>query len=189
MQSTAHYFIALLLPSNVKDMLADQQAYFKKQMPYKQWTYREDFHITVKFLGAVSQEKMKLLLAELEVIKQSDPFSITIKGTGTFGKEAQPRVLWARVETSESLENLYQNVEVAVEQAGFTKESRPFRPHITLGKKWAGPPLSTVQQLVTSYHTAIHAHVHVQEIVIYKIHPLKQPKYEVMHRFNLNGGV
>src|SRR5699024_1450185 len=99
----------------------------------------------------------------------------------------KPRVLWACVDKTDTLTFLYEQVEAAADRAGFTKETRPYRPHITLAKKWDGSPN---WELVKTMQTQFKEKriLQVEEIVVYQIFPNQRPKYKVVSSFNLSGG-
>src|SRR5699024_11675109 len=77
---------------------------------------------------------------ELKQIENANAFSTKAGGVGIFGNPVNPRVLWVGADKTDALAFLYEQVEAAANRAGFTKETRPFRPHITLAKRCDGSP-------------------------------------------------
>jgi len=183
----AHYFVAIPLTKALKNHFSVWQEELKEKLPYKQWTNKLDLHITLKFLGAVEREQLNRLHQELQQVENANAFSTKTGGVGVFGNPVKPRVLWADVDKTDALAFLYEQVEGAAARAGFAKETRPFRPHITLAKKWDSSPNSepveTMQALFKEKRL-----LQVEEIVIYQIYPKQTPKYKVVSRFNLSGG-
>ena len=87
-------------------------------------------HITLKFLGDVTEKDLNAVAAALGEVK-AEPFSVQIKGLGAFpGKSV--RVLWLGLQGDFS--KLYLGIENALEPLGFPPEARGFSPHITLGR-------------------------------------------------------
>ncbi|WP_338750760.1 RNA 2',3'-cyclic phosphodiesterase [Bacillus sp. FJAT-52991] len=166
-----HYFFALALPEKIKEQL--HQAFLDRNLPFARAVHEQDLHLTLAFLGEAEGGKLKK--ARDGVTKALDtfsPFALTIDSFGTFGKEEQPRIFWAGVKLEPKLNQLQQAVSTACREAGFQLESRPFRPHITLARKWQGekaylPPVSP---------TAIH--FFTEKVVLYKTHLDRSPKYE-----------
>lgn len=181
---SAHYFIAIPLPEKIQILFSKWQEELKGKIPYKQWPYQEDLHITLKFLGPVADNKLTALKNELQTIKNHQAFSINVGGIGTFGNPVKPRVLWAGAEKTEALSSLYEKVEEATVNAGFQKENRAYRPHITLAKKWAEDAASVSIDQIKSDYTDRQT-ILINHIVIYKIHPQKSPKYEVIEKYML----
>lgn len=100
------------------------------------WAAPEKLHITLKFLGdveAAQEEKVADALAEASAAIR--PFELRIAGTGVFPGEREPRVLWLGVEDIEGgLARLHSRIENALAAAGFAKETRAFRPHLTIAR-------------------------------------------------------
>lgn len=184
---SAHYFIAIPLPLALKDHLASWQEQLKKQVTYKQWTNKQDLHITLKFLGAVENDQLLRIQQELRKMEKLRLFSVQAGSLGVFGNPATPRILWGAVEKTEQLDLLHQQVEATIAPLGFPKEERTFRPHITLAKKWNGLPASDLVETILKQFTE-RWELWVKEIVIYQIFPKQTPKYKVLSRYNLCGG-
>lgn len=184
---SAHYFIAIPLSLVLKDHFASWQTQLKKQLNYKQWTNKQDLHITLKFLGAVENEKLLRIQQELKKMEKLQRFSTQAGSIGFFGNPVSPRVLWASVEKTAQLSLLHQQVEAIIAPLGFPTEKRTFRPHITFAKKWYGPPASDSVETTLNRFTE-RQELLVKEIVIYQIFPKQTPKYKVLSRYNLLGG-
>jgi len=184
---TAHYFVAIPLTDALKNHFSNWQEELKEKLPYKQWTNKLDLHITLKFLGAVEHEQLNRLQQELKQVENANAFSTKTGTVRVFGNPLKPRVLWACVDKTDALTFLYEQVEAAADRAGFTKETRPYRPHITLAKKWDGSPN---WELVKTMQTQFKEKriLQVEEIVVYQIFPNQRPKYKVVSSFNLSGG-
>ena len=74
MRHTSHYFIGIEIPQEIKEQLFTFSNQCTPKEVYKHWTHLSDFHITLSFLGAISEK-------ELEVVKQS---LVNIKRMATF---------------------------------------------------------------------------------------------------------
>lgn len=100
------------------------------------WTRLENVHLTLKFLGEVSDEKLKQVSAALrEVCASHTPFDASLASIGAFPSERRARVVWAGTGAgSEELGVLAADVEAALESLGFGREGRAFVPHATLGR-------------------------------------------------------
>lgn len=185
MAANAHYFLAVPLPDDLKKMLAECQEQLRKDLPYKQWPHPEDLHITLKFFGPVSDNKRKQLTKSLQGLEKVRGFTIETGGLGFFGNPKKPRVLlaWVEPERTEELGSLAELVEEISAQAGFAKENRPYRPHITLAKRWAGDADPNIRELEKEFTGG--KRIDIKKIVLYKIHPGQTPKYEPHEEFRL----
>eukprot|EP00929_Paragymnodinium_shiwhaense_P077523 TRINITY_DN39918_c0_g1_i2.p2 TRINITY_DN39918_c0_g1~~TRINITY_DN39918_c0_g1_i2.p2 ORF type:complete len:186 (-),score=60.45 TRINITY_DN39918_c0_g1_i2:685-1242(-) len=99
-------------------------------------------HITLKFLGATTLEKMAALKGSAGALaagaaSKAAPgsFSVDIGSGGTFSKGG-PSVLWVKPDGggAEDVVALGQAVRTSLEDAGFKKEPAFTSPHITLGR-------------------------------------------------------
>ncbi len=98
------------------------------------WVRRENLHFTLKFLGAVKEEKVASIINALEQTIHAVPrFPINGRGIGVFPDIRKARVLWAGF-VGEALVSLAMEVEKTLEPVGFEREKRAFRPHLTIGR-------------------------------------------------------
>ncbi|HHW35726.1 MAG TPA: RNA 2',3'-cyclic phosphodiesterase [Bacillales bacterium] len=184
MSHLSHYFIAIPLDHALKDYFSQWQDSLKELLSYKQWPHKQDLHITLKFLGPVAPETLKGLINELKSIEQLKEFELNLGTIGTFGNPLKPRVLWAGVEKTDELVVLQNQVEECAGRAGFAKEKRECRPHITLAKKWAeGSDNGSLANIKNNYNDQ--RKLYVNEVVIYQIFLNRSPKYEIIHTYHL----
>jgi len=130
-------FIAVELPEELKKELAALETQLKKNsLAVVKWVDPESMHITLKFLGETSDAVIdELLLAMEEAIVGVSPFKLEVRQLGAFPVVDRPQVIWVGVQGEmEQLAQLQKNLEQNMEQLGFKRESRPFSPHLTLGR-------------------------------------------------------
>ena len=96
----------------------------------------KNFHLTVKFIGEVEDEKLPEIIEVLKkTAKEESAFRLTLQGFGTFPK-GKTCIPWLGVDKGlEDLVQLQEKIETALEEVGYKKESRPFHPHMTFGRK------------------------------------------------------
>ncbi len=97
---------------------------------------QEKIHLTLKFLGDVAEEDLDSVKRALHPIRERhDPFEVSISAFGAFPSDRKARILWAGVEEgSEHLRTVAEDVENLLAPAGFERETRPYVPHLTLGR-------------------------------------------------------
>jgi 2'-5' RNA ligase len=128
-------FIAINIPKKERDRIHRSARILRDQQYPVRWVSSDLFHVTLKFLGEVRPEKVPVIEEVLgEVAETTDPFSMQIGGFGAFPTIRRPRVLWMGVEPSPALRGLKQDVEWALSEHGFDRETRAFHPHFTLGR-------------------------------------------------------
>jgi len=129
-------FIAIELPVEIKEAMAEVQAELRKSDADVGWVRPEGVHLTLKFLGDVEEKKVAELGDALrEGLKGETPFILQAKGIGTFPTPRAPRVVWLGVEGEVTrLSALAKTVEEICANLKFPKEDRPFKAHLTLGR-------------------------------------------------------
>lgn len=105
-----------------------------KDLPLR-WVQIANIHLTLKFLGPVSPEQIAQISPRLQALAaQTPPLPVHIAAVGAFPNPAQPRVLWAGLETPPALHDLQAGLERELVALGFPAEPHPFRPHLTLAR-------------------------------------------------------
>lgn len=136
-EPTLRLFVACELPPEMKAALASlQEALRKKGAPRLRWVRPDGIHLTLKFLGAVPQDKVAAICEALAPTVQGiPPLALSLAEVGTFGDRRGPRVLWVSMQGDlEPLARLQQRIEKALEPLGFPPERRAFSPHLTLAR-------------------------------------------------------
>jgi RNA 2',3'-cyclic 3'-phosphodiesterase len=97
---------------------------------------QEKIHLTLKFLGGLSERELDLATRALERLGgRHEPFGVSTSGFGAFPSERRARVLWVGVKAgADQLRTVANDVENLLETAGFDREDRPYVPHLTLGR-------------------------------------------------------
>jgi len=100
------------------------------------WARDESLHLTLKFLGNIPTRSItNLSAAAAKAVAGISPFSIRLESAGAFPKPGQPRVLWIGIQDkSGELHQLQAQLESQAALAGFQKEAREFRPHLTVAR-------------------------------------------------------
>ena len=122
-------FTALDLPDSVKDQLAS----LGYGIPNARWSKRDQFHLTLKFIGDVEEPISEDIAQALSSIRFF-PFEIRLSGLGCFPPKQDPKILWAGVQSDEKLEILQRKIERKLMETGIEPERRKFSPHVTLAK-------------------------------------------------------
>ena len=129
-------FVAAELPEAVRRRLGEAQDRLRHAAIRARWVRPEGIHLTLRFLGEVSQERVAEIDAALRPIAAGHaPCSLEARGIGTFPDRGRPLVIWVGLEGAiERIEALARSLNRALEPLGFARETRPFRAHLTLGR-------------------------------------------------------
>ena len=130
-------FIAVELPEEVRSGLRRLQAELRSGgHAFIKWVAPESIHLTLKFLGNISVEKVAAITAVMEEAGQgASSFQLKIGGLGAFPNLRRPRVLWLGIAgETDRLLVLQRRIDDGLAALGFARETRPFTPHLTLAR-------------------------------------------------------
>jgi 2'-5' RNA ligase len=135
--SVIRAFIAIDLSEEIQLHLEEVQKNYRAQLKHIpiRWVVPENIHLTLKFLGDVSISNLNLLTDMIQAeISSHHQFDISVGGSGAFPNNRQPRVIWIGVEAPTELAAIQNGIETTTARLGYTREERPFSPHLTLGR-------------------------------------------------------
>ena len=121
-------FTAIEIPSHIRAALSRLQ----QGLPGARWIEPENFHITLCFIGEVSEDVASDIDETLAGL-DDDAFDLHLTGLGQFGND-KPRALWAGVSDSPDLRALQAHQEAALKRIGLRLERRKYTPHVTLAR-------------------------------------------------------
>lgn len=130
-------FVAIELPAKIQDRLQNVSDDIQEHLngvPVR-WVPVENIHLTLKFLGDVSESNLEMLKDVLKtVVENHQKFEMSVGGLGAFPKVRRPRVIWIGIESPPELAAIQRNIESETARLGYARERRPFSPHLTLGR-------------------------------------------------------
>src|SRR5260370_20987264 len=91
-------FIALGMDESLQSFLSEIIHSAEQDLPDLRWVNRAGIHLTLAFLGELTDEQLAAAIQASEVATQkATPFVYRLKGLGAFGSLQQPRVIWVGV--------------------------------------------------------------------------------------------
>ncbi len=130
-------FVAIDLPNDVNKCLEKVSRDLQKHLagiPIR-WVPIHNIHLTLKFLGDVSESNLEVLKQILDAeANLQTPFEISVGGLGAFPKIKRPRVIWTGIEAPDELIALQKGIEVQTNRLGYSPDKKPFSAHLTLGR-------------------------------------------------------
>ncbi|MBW1813632.1 MAG: RNA 2',3'-cyclic phosphodiesterase [Deltaproteobacteria bacterium] len=136
MSETLRAFIAIELPETAVTFVIRIQETLKSYRFKVKWVQPENMHLTLKFLGEINREdRVKIEDAISDAGKDCGPIQLSVKGMGVFPGVKRPRVVWCGLKgDTASLVHLQGQLDEKLIDLGFSKEKRPFKGHLTLGR-------------------------------------------------------
>jgi RNA 2',3'-cyclic 3'-phosphodiesterase len=129
-------FVAIEISQDTKSVIAELQDKLREAEADVSWTRPDNIHLTLKFLGEVSE----VLIADIarvcqECAADSPSLAFTLNGAGVFPDMRQPRVLWVGLGGDVGpLVQLQTQLDEKLSAIGFERERKPFRAHLTMGR-------------------------------------------------------
>ena len=129
-------FIALELDESLQAYLGRIIHRMAQELPDLRWVDPAGIHLTLAFLGELSDEQLVEAMQAAELAaRKVPPFGYRLSHPGVFGSPRQPRVIWIGIdEPTGKLLQLHQALNRELEQRGFEVDKRPFSPHLTLSR-------------------------------------------------------
>ncbi|WP_430515198.1 RNA 2',3'-cyclic phosphodiesterase [Pyrococcus woesei] len=180
-------FIAIDVNESVRDSLVRAQDYIGSKEAKIKFVERENFHITLKFLGEITEEQAEEIKKILEKIaKKYKKHEVNVKGIGVFPNPNYVRVIWAGIKNDEIIKKIAKEIDEELAKLGFKKENN-FVAHITIGRvKFVKDKLGLAMKLKELANEDFGSFV-VEAIELKKstLTP-KGPIYETLARFELS---
>jgi RNA 2',3'-cyclic 3'-phosphodiesterase len=198
MKQVIRAFIAIELPSEIRRKLdeVEQQIQARAAKTARhavRWVATDKIHLTLKFLGDMSADQIPAAVDLLtEAAAGHSGIELVIGGSGAFPNPHRPRVIWVGCEGGQGLIRLHKAVDQAMEHLGYPAETRPFSPHLTLGRVGENAGAEELAHLVSALgqtHVGELGRVQVERIHLFQsdLRP-DGPIYTSLHQVRLEKG-
>lgn len=152
MTPTIRSFIAIELSGEAQAALTGLQTRLKSSVPAQtvRWTAPENIHLTLHFLGNVAAGDIEKIAEALHLAASvCQPMSLTLGGLGCFPNTRRPRIVWTGIagETQQLVKLQRELGDRLKGIGGFTPETRPYSPHLTIGRVKDNLPPRQLAQL------------------------------------------
>ena len=145
-------FVAIELSDQAMLQLTHLQSRLNDILPPNtvRWTVPQNIHLTLHFLGHLLMDHLdEVALIVRDVAATATPFSLDLSNLGCFPHIRRPRIVWVGLSGEmEVLVNLHRELGERLRQAiRFQPESRPYSPHLTIGRIKKGIPQHRLREL------------------------------------------
>jgi len=166
---TIRAFIAIELSDELKVKLSEIQTLISERMRGLNLTAKGTTHLTVKFLGNVSESVVPDIARVLETAcSKAHPFTLVAEGIGGFPSLRSPRVAWVGVGNDGPLLSLHADIENGLAAIGFDRETVRYKPHITLCRVRSIDESQDLSRVVAELQPSIRVEFPATEVVLFK---------------------
>ena len=190
-------FIAIELSDEIRKILSQIQSHLKYSAADVKWIEKNNIHLTLKFLGDITEKKCENIKSVLDKIaKNTKSFELSLKvskevpGTfiGAFPNINYPRVIWVGLDkgVKESTEIMVR-IDEELSKIGFEKESRPFAAHLTIGRVRSPKNKEALKEKMLSYdpQPIVHSSQSASSIILFQSTLMpKGPIYTKLYEVN-----
>ena len=148
-------FIALGLPAALRTALTHEQERLQAAGLHAAWVRPPGMHLTLHFLGDMPVTALERVEAAcVQAATGVPPLRLRAAGLRCFPSARRPRVLVTNVQGDvQQLKRLHQRLARRLGRLGVRLDSRPYRPHVTIGRfrrPLRGPPLAVLQRALAA---------------------------------------
>jgi 2'-5' RNA ligase len=179
-------FVAFAPPSAVLDDLDAACAPFRALRDDLRWTNREAWHVTLAFLGELTEVHLARLLPRLErAARRHYRFTLTFAGAGAFPTAGRANVLWTGLSGDCcALGDLAASVTAGARRAGaeLPDSRRKYQPHLTLARCRAPADVRSIVAILDAYQGQPWT---AEEIFLIRSRLNEQPRFETLSAWKL----
>jgi len=148
------------------------------------WVAPVNIHLTFVFLGDIFDSLVDPIRNALDnVTSKHGPCALDIQGLGYFGSPRSPKVIWAGLRGNiQPLTALQEAMITALKTAGISPDTKPFKPHLTLGRVRSSRQTGDLVPFIASQGNTQFGRVDVRSVLLMKSQLTPQgPIYSILH--------
>jgi len=154
--ATKRLFIAVEPPQHIIEGCRDIIEGLRSAGDGIRWVKSHGIHLTMKFFGDVDESRIPEINDAAGILSGSGAIDLVVEGLGTFPGGKRPRVVWVGIAGDlDRLVKARNMLDEALSGIGFSREDRPFRGHLTLGRVKGRIPVALAMSLEESRNISL----------------------------------
>ncbi len=181
-------FFAIGLPEATRMALANVVKPLRVAPGRYSWVATENIHLTLRFLGDVSEDTVELLDRFCQKrFSQCGPLVLSPRGLGFFPNSRRPSVFWAGLLIERgNLEAVQSISEEAAHHIGLAAETKAFYPHLTLARIRDSRNAAPLARAVEEFGQFSSESFEVNSVTLYRSELLPRwARYTVLKEYSL----
>ncbi|MFW6281831.1 MAG: RNA 2',3'-cyclic phosphodiesterase [bacterium] len=152
---------------------------------------KDNFHITLKFLGNVDEDKINLIKEKMDFLsKYHNSFILTIDKINAFPEIDYPKVIYLAIKDQQnSLIKLHRDLDYKLNEIGFKRNERVYLPHVTLARTSKDTDIKRLSIIIKKYKDRISINNKIQVKKIYLMKSILKedgPIYKEIYSANMS---
>lgn len=142
-------FIAINIPEGSKNLIQNKVELIKKKVNQDiKWVKKDNWHLTLKFLGDIDKSKISNLKKRISPLKNDlSKFPIQFKGISAFPELNYPKVFFLKIiKGNDRLINIQKKIDDQLQKEGFKPEDRDYIPHLTIARSRKNTDMKQLSQ-------------------------------------------
>ncbi len=129
-------FVAVGVRLDIAGQLSEWQQQLARIPAQVRWVPPEQYHLTVKFIGEIAEARWAEIRNRLDQAAAETPaFALSISGLSRLEVRGLVRIIMAEVVSPDQrLNRLHRRIDQEFAGLGIPLDTRPLRPHLTLGR-------------------------------------------------------
>ncbi|MGM0411315.1 MAG: RNA 2',3'-cyclic phosphodiesterase, partial [Bacillota bacterium] len=129
-------FIAINISDRSRKLINNKINILKEEIKENiKWVDKENWHITIKFLGEVKENKIDNIKNKIKNLSEYEKFYLQFNKINAFPNLNYPKVMYLAINKSQGiLKNIHKEIENELLKINFKKEDREFTPHLTIAR-------------------------------------------------------
>ncbi len=165
-------------------LLRQRLTLLESVMPGARWITRENYHITLTFIGDVDEGVAEDIDEAFEALR-GKKFKLRLKGAGCFAHHGDNKMLWIGVEESEPLQRLKDKIDRALQVYKIPFEKRKYVPHVTLARL-TNVDDARIGEFIQAHNLFASEEFEVDSFILYQSHLTKHgSEYEELKDYAL----
>jgi 2'-5' RNA ligase len=145
-------FVAIDIVASDKLTEVYEQVLYRMRLERINWVALGSLHITLCFLGNTPDPMLSDVAAVItKAVRETAAFELTLRSLGVFRDLRDPHVIWIGCEPSSPMQDIKSALDQQFKEIGFAVDSRPFTPHLTLGRMRGVRQINQLSQLLALY--------------------------------------
>ena len=175
-------FISIEIPEHAKSRVFHEFENLKTKNLFKgKFVEKENLHLTLKFLGKITNEELEEIKKRLKEIK-FEKFDCHVGKTGFFKNKSHIKVIWVEL-ISKNLKELQKKINKTT--LDFLTDNKKFNSHLTIARVKSIPDKSRLINEVKKIHFK-KLGFEINEFVLMKSELFPEgPKYKIIEKFKL----